>query len=236
MLSCTGAVAQEPPAVGDAPQGTSTEYEVMTPHREAHGSLGSRRPEPLPRPLSPTMRPHSTHTSDTDDDDENGSKPRTRSVENNYIEFVQDANPDTSEGSVSLRVPPPPGVRQSSTLQKRVTKEEVQLSGSGYRRRVTVSEDDEVPLLRDTANKGVYKSTEKVLPKSARTLPSQAGAGSKFAHKQASAFYQRPREAHEDGGGCVSPPSSDAASSDDTVSSNPVSVREVSLSLPHSFS
>lgn len=207
------------------------QYETVTHHTQAPGSLGDRHPEPLPRPLSPTTLPLpiATHTGDTDDDGEDGRKPRTVSVENNYIEFVEDANPGTRPGSMSFQMPPAPGLRESSTLQKRVSKEEVQ--PFGHRRRSADSEDDEVPLLEDKFSKGGYKSTEYSPSQSAKTLPNRVG--SKLARKHASVLYQKPREAHDDGGGHLSPlPSSDAASSDDTVSSNPATTHVLSRSLP----
>ena len=200
----------------------------MTHHTQATGSLGDRHPEPLPRPLAPTTLPLPFHTDDSDDDGEDGTKPRTVSVEDNYIEFVEDANPGTRTGSMSFQMPPPPGLRESNTLMKRVSKEEVQLFG--HRRRSAGIEDDEAPLLEDTFSKGGYKSTEYSPSQSAWTLPNRAG--SKLARKHASALYKRPREAHDDGGGHLSPlPSSDAASSD-TVSSNPAAAHALSRSLP----
>ena len=198
--------------------GTVLTYEEVTPPTEIPGSLGNRHPEPLPRPLLPGTRPVPPHTDDT------------VSLDCNYIEIVENPSYDTGEASVSVKMPPPPGLIPSSTLKNRVTTEEVR--AFRYRRwSADSSEDDEAPLLGDPVSKGGYQSTEKVLSLHARTLPNRAEPGSKLAHKQAHTWCQRPREARDDGGGHLSP-SHDAASSDDTVSSNPAAVRVLSQSLP----
>lgn len=195
----------------------------MVAHTEAPGSLGNRRPEPLPRPPSHIHCLFPTPTGDTEED-EDGPKPRTISVDNNYIEFV---GPDTRTNAASNAMPPSPLVRESSTLKKRVTREEVQ--PFGYKRLSAPSEDDEVPLLGGTANKGGYKSTEYLQFQPAMTRP--IATGSNPAHKHASALHQR--EDHGHGGEHLSPlPSSDAASSDDGRSSNPAAVHEFSRSSP----
>lgn len=217
----------EPPPAGDLARGTGTsgQYEIVVAHTEAPGSLGNRRPEPLPRPPSHIHSPLPTQTGDTEDDVEDGSKPRTISVDYNYIEFVE---PDTRTDVASNAMPPSPLVRESSTLKKRVTKEEVQ--PFGYKRLSAPSEDDEVPLLGDTANKGGYQSTHEYLQcQPAMTRP--ISTGSNLAHKHASALHQR--EAHGHGAGHLSPlPSSDAATSDDGRSSNPAAVHGFSPSSP----
>lgn len=198
--------------------GSILTYEEVARPTEIAGNLGNRHPEPLPRPLLPGTRLLPPHTDDTVSDD------------GNYIEIVEDTNNGTGEASVSVEIPPPPGLTPSSTLNKRVTREEVR---SFRQRRWSSgkSEDDEVPLLGDPVSKSGYKSTEKVLSLPARTLPNRAEPGSKLAHRQVHTLCQRPREGRDDGGGHISQ-SNDAASSDDTVSSNPAAVRVWSLSLP----
>ena len=168
--------------------------------------------------MLPGTRPVPPHTDDT------------VSLDGNYIEIVENPSYDTGEASVSVKMPPPPGLIPSSTLKNRVTTEEVR--AFRYRRwSADSSEDDEAPLLGDPVSKGGYQSTEKVLSLHARALPNRAEPGSKLAHKQAHTWCQRPRETCDDGGGHLSP-SHDAASSDDTVSSNPAAVRVLSQSLP----
>ena len=164
--------------------------------------------------MLPGTRPRPPHTDDTESDDDN------------YIQIVEDTNNDTGEASVTVEVPPPPGLIPSNTLKERVTTEEVQ--PFRYSRcSEDSSEDDEVPLLGDPVSKVGYKSTEKALSLPTRMLPNRAEPGSELAHKQA---HTLPREARDEGDGHLSP-SNDAASSDDTVSSNPAAVRVLSQSL-----
>ena len=198
---------------------SSGHYERVVVHAEAPRSHRNQRPEPLPRPLSPARASLPTHTGDTEDSDDE-PKARTVSVDNNYIEIVE---PDTrTSGATASNA-----VKQSSTDKKQVTKEEVQ--PFGFERLSAPDEDDDVPLLGHPVNKGGYKSTEYLQSQPTRTLPT--ATGSSLPHKRARVLNQR--EAHDHVAGHTSLlQSSDAASSDDTCSSNPAAVHPLNRSSP----